>query len=152
MNAFYLRGLLLSWLWIPCLAISQQVAVEVLETAFTYQGLQSFWCIDGSGAIRLSHLATQGKLSNRLDLRLWERVIPMQTDLDPDRPYALRIRRFALNPAGSKAKLAFTYHGRVRARLTLRKEQGVWHVTRAWIRQKRPCDPTRQGSRFVWQF
>lgn len=146
------RGLLMCGLWFPLVAFAQQSAVEVLQVALTYRGLQSFWCTNDSGEVLISHLVTQGHLTSGLDLRVWERSIPMQTQSQADQPYELLIRRLKINGEGSKAKVKFTYHHRVKARLTLHREAGIWHVTGAWIRQKRPCDPRQEGSRFIWRF
>jgi hypothetical protein len=146
------RGLLMCGLWFPLVAFGQQLAVEVLQTTLSYRGLQSFWCTNDSAEVLLSRVVTQGHLTSSLKLRRWERTIPMRSHSDSAQPYELLIRRFKINTEGSKAKVKFTYHDRVKARLTLRLEQGIWHVTGAWIRQKRPCDPNQAGSRFVWQF
>jgi len=152
MKTLFWRSLLVCGLWFPLATVAQQAAVDVLQAALTFRPLQSFWCTNDSGEVLLSQIVTQGHLTNGLELRVWERAIPRQSHSNPTQPYELLIRRLNINAEGNKAKVKFTYHARVKARLTLRLEQGIWHVTGAWLRQKRPCCPDQGGSRFIWQF
>lgn len=137
---------------IPSVSLAQQAAVEVLQTALAYRGLQSFWCVDDSGQVLLSAIATQGQLTNRLHIRAFARHIPAQREARPEQPFQLRLRKLSLRRNQTKAKLRFVYHDRVKARLTLHLHEGVWRVTSAFIRQRTPCDPEVEGSRFVWDF
>ena len=134
---------------IPMLVFGQNTDLsEIITTAFNYEPLESFLEMKDE-KIALETLFTNNLIPKTTMIYAFDQKIKVMSGKEVE-PGTILLRKVSIKP--ERAKIKFSYHNTVRAKMGLVYEEGAWKVKSSFIKLKAEDENGEKRSRMHWNF
>lgn len=145
------------WFWfiasLPCLIAQPDQALSmVIGAAMEYPCFADFVQKDEQDTYQLFGISTNNQIPQREAILVLGMNLPAVSKYSRKKEPANWIRLEKVRLKAQSAKVFFVYNYDVKARIWLELKDGIWKVSRSFVRQKIKNKSGKKGSRFCLSF